>query len=105
MTDEILTITPEITGLDTDLDIVIDDRHEWNTYRLAAQEYLAATKDILYVEGTTIVRTKWAEVTLSSTSPAIVRLNGEVGPRAGTSLTVAWEQGPVAVRLRLTSID
>lgn len=104
-TSESIFITPEVTGLDTDLEVVIDDRHEWATYRLAATEYLAATKDILFLDGTTVVRTKWAEVTLSSTSPAIVRLNGEIGPPANTRLHVGWEQGPVNVRLRCTSID
>lgn len=91
------TVTHNDThGNPMDVLVILPDEgdNEWNTYRLAADQFLAASENILYNEGRVVVRTRWAEVTFDSNNGNVVLLTGEVGPRRPTMIAVTWTTGP-----------
>lgn len=101
----ITVTTDEPNGDPLETELWIDDRHEWNTYRLAADQFLAATRNIVFCSGTVIVSTPYAEVTINSDGPSFVHLDGTVGVYRPTTLGVMWVNGPERVVLRIDSID
>lgn len=105
-TRSFITLTTENNNGDqTETELWIDDRHEWNTYRLAAEQYLEATRNILFCSGTVIVSTRYAEVTINSEGPSFVLLDGTVGVYRPTTLSVMWVNGPESVVLKIDGID
>jgi hypothetical protein len=99
----ILRDTPEGDTIDLTVAIPTPGTNEWNTYRLAAEEFLAADDLVVANTGTITLRTRWATVTFDSTHGNTVHLTGEVGPFRPTDIGVNWVTGPDGTDILVTT--
>jgi hypothetical protein len=110
MTDT-FTIT---TGLDhggLPLTVEVATNTDHTLTRMAAEEFLDACHNILYVDGTVVIRSNTSEVTLRTHGPHTVLLHDHTTRYGTLTITgairveVNWEEGPTGARLRVTLPD